>query len=807
MPVQGFHLQPVSHLFFTFQLKNIVYLFGTFFGNFMIAMLPIIKRLQFCFFALLFPVLAPAQAIFYQHDASVKVFAYGNEQTMAWCGGFNNPQFTMGDLNRDGLQDLVVFEPWNSVRAFINMGSPGSPDYRYAPEYANKFPPVFNYLILSDYNCDGVPDLFNHGSTGFEVYRGYYNGHGQLRFTYYQKLFYSNDEYSGGWANAFNNPGDIPSIVDVDNDGDLDYVAYDIAGGTMKLYKDMRVEHGLPCDSIRIALKDRCWGRVYQGFYRTHQLGYSCDNTHLLRLAGGKGGKLTHSGNTPCLFDWDMDGDYDYLDGNVSFNEMTFLKNGRIEKGSGPDSAISQDTMWQAGGKVIDIPMFPAAFNIDIDQDGKKDLLVAPNAPGNYTENAKGVWFYKNYSTPGVPDWRFQSDSFLTNKLIDLGAASYPMFFDYDKDGKPDLFVGSDGYYQSGTLRSRLSYYLNTSTGGSASYTLQTTDFMGLDAMNFRGTAPATGDIDDDGKADLVLGHVNGSLSYYKNMAASDAVTPDWQLVQLYLTDMNGDTINTGGFSAPFIYDIDRDGKKDLIIGNIYGYIEYYQNVSTVPGTISLKLVNKQLGQAKVDSPRTFGCYSAPFIGRIDSSGTEYLMVGSGTGHIYQFTGFQSGDTTARYTLLDARYAYIDTTFSIFSAPTYGCYDGLRSTVAVGDVNSDSNYYMVVGNNKGGLELYKRKVYYPIPEKTGVDDMNEHASVLVYPNPVADVLHVKWSGVAQPEVRITFANMTGQVLYTASVPSTANSTAIDVSMLPPGMYVCVLQSGVNRYYSKFTVVK
>src|SRR4051794_29605989 len=103
-----------------------------------------------CFF--LFPLLLAAQVKIYQHDTAVKVYAYGREQTLAFCGGFNNPQFTMGDLNHDGLPDLVVYEPGNSVRTFINEGTAGHPNYRYAPDYALKFPPAIDYLILADYN-------------------------------------------------------------------------------------------------------------------------------------------------------------------------------------------------------------------------------------------------------------------------------------------------------------------------------------------------------------------------------------------------------------------------------------------------------------------------------------------------------------------------------------------------------------------------------------------------------------------------------------------------------------------------------
>jgi Secretion system C-terminal sorting domain/FG-GAP-like repeat len=759
----------------------------------------------------LFFAAVPAKAqLTYQHDTTVKVFAYGHEQTLAFCGGFNTPQFSMGDLNHDGLQDIVVFEPWNSVRTFINKGTAGNPNYRYAPEYAINFPPIYGYLILSDYNCDGIPDLFHRGNSGFSVYKGYYNAYNQLCFTFYQELFYNNDLYAGGTANAYCNPGDIPSIVDIDHDGDLDFIAYDISGGWINLYKNMRVELGLPCDSIHIALKDRCFGRVWQGFFRTHSLARTCDNSHLLKQPGGE--KKTHSGNTPCLFDWDMDGDYDYLDGSVSYNNMTFLKNGRIEAGSGPDSMISQDTLWQTGGKTIDIPIFPAAFNVDVDQDGKKDLLIAPNGGSGFL-NYHNIWYYKNFSTVGTPDWRFQSDSFFTDKTIDLGTGAYPMFFDYDKDGKPDLFVGSDGYFQnpSGVLRSRISYYRNTSVTGAASFTLQTTDFLGIDSFGFKGAAPAFGDIDHDGKTDLIIGHTDGTLTYFKNVAAFDTVPPVWQLMQRKLTDINGDTINTTAYAAPFIYDIDKDGKKDLLIGDVFGNIEYYQDVATVPGTIALKLINMQLGHARADTTRFYGIKATPFIGKIDSTGVEYLMIGSNSGNIYQYTGFQGGDTTAIYTMVNAHYAYIDTTYSLFTHPgtTYGIYDGLHTSITVGDINNDGNFYMFIGNNKGGLDNYKLKVYEPpVPvDHTGINSVNENGKVLVYPNPVTDLLTISWSGVLQSDVQISFINMAGQTLYSTTSPTTTDHTALTVSMLPSGMYVCVLQSGVNRYYSKFTVIR
>lgn len=720
----------------------------------------------------------------------------------------------MGDLNHDGLPDLVVFEPWKGVSTFINMGTAGHPDYRYFPEYALNFPPVFDYLILADYNCDGIPDLFQRGYYGFSVYRGFYNSRNELCFAFYQDLYYDNDIFGGGWVNAYCNPGDIPSIVDIDGDGDLDFVAYNITGGRIFFYKNMRVEMGLPCDSIHIALKDQCWGKVYQGYYRTHTLQDPCDNSNLHRTASGSGERVTHSGNTPCLFDWDMDGDYDYLDGSVSFNEMTFLENGRIPYNtSGPDSMVAQDTLWQTGGTTISIPAFPAAYNIDIDQDGRKDLLIAPNLVGNGSENYHGIWFYKNYSTPGTPDWRFQSDSFLSDISIDAGTASYPVLYDYDKDGKPDLFVGSDGYYQASTggLQSRLVYYQNTSTPGHPSFTLQAGDFMNISSLGFKGAAPAFGDIDNDGIADMLIGHTDGTISYFKNNAASDAVMPNWVLTQSQLTDVNGTVINVSGAAAPFIYDIDKDGKKDLIIGNIHGTIQYYRNVSATPGAISLKLVNTQLGKAKADPHLAYGTYSTPFIGKIDSTGTDYLLLGSNSGNIYCYTGFQTGDTTATYTMLDSQYSFIDTMYSSYEHPSaaFAIYGNLRSSVTVGDIAGDGTYGLITGNVKGGLEFYKRHVYniFTDTSRVGVQQVNRDLLVSVHPNPASEMLIVSWSGPLEQQAEIHICNMAGRQVLSSAVSSHAGSSVISLQALPPGVYVCVLCNGAHRYYNKFTVIR
>jgi len=759
------------------------------------------RKTLFALLLLLSVLRLPAGAqTFYQHDTSVKVFAYGREQTLAWCGGFDNPEFSEADLNKDGLTDLVVYERDLGVTTLINTGmSGGFPRYVYAPHYALNFPPCFNYMLLRDYNCDGIADLIHRGSDGFSVYKGYYNAGNELCFTFYSDLGFTNDVHSHGYEAGYTNPGDIPGIADVDGDGDLDFISYYITGGYMYFLRNMRVEDHLPCDSIRIRLDDRCWGKVLQGSYRAHTLDHSCDNSGLLKPT-----KVTHPGNAICLFDWDMDGDYDYLDGNTSHNELSFLKNGKVETAHPVDSMIYQDSLWQTGGHRVSMRSWPAGFNIDVDADGKSDLLISPNS-GTGSENYRCVWYFKNNSTTGVPDWQFQSDTFLVDRSIDMGSASYPMLFDYNKDGKPDLFAGSDGYVQaSGQHLSRLSYYANTSTPGNASFTLQSADFMGMGAANFEGAAPAAGDIDNDGISDLIIGHTNGTLSYFKNMAASEAVTPDWQPVQLPLKDAGGADINVGAYAAPFIYDIDKDGKNDLIIGNMYGYVQYYRNVSSTPGTISLQLINKKLGKVRTDPANNLGNFCTPFIGKLDSTGTDYMLLGSNSGNLYQYTGFQGGDTTATYTLLDGHYSFIDSTYNRYNHPgmALGRYDNHRTAITVGDIDGSGSYAMIKGNVKGGLEFYKRKVYV-----AGINDVSKGAIVSLDPNPAQTSLNIHWKGSKAGDVRISILDMTGRVCVSAAMPAYREDAVVSFGDLPQGLYLCVLTDGEQRHCLKFTVVK
>ncbi|WP_276133933.1 T9SS type A sorting domain-containing protein [Polluticoccus soli] len=728
---------------------------------------------------------AQFQGQLFHFNPDTKVFAWGQEKTLAWCGGANNPQFSLADLNNDQKVDLVINEPYVGVKTFLNTGNA---NYVYSPQFEYNFPFIQGYMKLADYNDDGIADLFQRGSTGFAVYKGRFEN-GELKFSFYRELFYNS---VSGWVNAYCEPNDMPGIEDIDHDGDLDFVSFYIGGGKITWYRNCREEDGLPNDSIRVCVKDNCWGKTFQGIYRTHLLHTTCD-TWGTSCKGcednGTGNKTTHTGNAICLLDYDGDGDFDYFDGSVSYPDVQLLTNGRKDFNFSIDSMMWQDTMWNSNGHQLHMPVWPGGYWLDIDQDHDKDLLFSPNASN--TENYKCIAHYKNVGTDASPNFVYQSDTFLIEKMIDVGSGSYPVFYDYDKDGKLDLFVGSDGFYQpDGTLKGKVSYYRNIGTGSNYSFELQTMDFMQIGNYLFRGTSIAIGDIDDDGKDDLVLGHTDGTLSYFKNQAASNTVQPVWNLVAPTLKDALGNDIVVTNYAAPVIYDMNKDGKKDLVIGNMTGYLTYYESAS-VGGNISLNFKTNKLGDAHAD-PNAINIYtmSAPYIGRMDNTGIDYLVMGSQDGKIFRFDGFQNGNVTTPYTMIDSNYSFVKA--------------GTRTAPTFADLDGDNKYEMIVGNVLGGLSFYKQLF------NVDVKDINTVGlNVKLYPNPANNVLNVelKLPHGSDGDVQIHVLSALGQRVISSVVPATQAYVQLSTSGLSSGVYYCVVQYGSQRSAQPVTITR
>lgn len=642
-----------------------------------------------------------------------------------------------------------------------------------------------------------TPDNNYYGDSVYIIFKATARGGGNIHI---DNISWISSALSGD-INAYVEPNDIPGVADVDHDGDLDFFAHSVMGRYVSFYKNYAVEYGLPCDSVVVNLKAGCWGKTFQGVERTHVLGVDiCPVNFEPEITPSKGSKTTHSGNTITMLDMDGDGDFDYLNGNVSYPEIQYLHNGKAEFDYPIDTIIAQDTTWNQFGHVLNMELWPVAYWLDIDTDGDNDLIFSPHTEGA-SENYKCVAWYENVGSNSAPNFQFRTDTLFVDQSVDLGTNTHPFLYDFNRDGKPDLIVGSEGYFAGGTdLRATLAYYENISTPGNIAFNEVSLNFLNVYDRNIRGAVPAIGDLDNDGKDDLILGHADGTISFYKNMAETDTSVPDWQLTLTTLLDDQNNIISGTDYAAPFIYDIDQDGLPDLLFSNKSSNFYFYKNTSTTPGSIKLAYQTNQLGNVIVDSFNKYVAYPTPFIGKIDNSPREYLMFGSNSGRIYRYTGFQDGNVTTPYLKIDSIY-------SMFREDDIYKFYPLRTAITVDDIDGDGMYDMVMGNALGGLLVFSQAFLVGIDEIA--NSTQQSTSCRVFPNPAHDVLYVEWDKnfAKDEQLTISLFNITGQEVYSKEAKTSAYSTVIPVAHIPPGTYICIVKGKQVKQHARVVIMR
>src|SRR5690606_35638846 len=131
---------------------------------------------------------------------------------------------------------------------------------------------------------------------------------------------------------------------------------------------------------------------------------------------------------------------------------------------------------------------------------------------------------------------------------------------------------------------------------------------------------------------DLVIGKADGKLAYYENSANVNSPATFTASIS-DLKDNNGQTITAGTFAFPQLFDLNKDGKLDLIIGRKTGRIMYYENIgtSTIP---SFKLISTNLGNLDISIVSPEG-YAAPHFFRHND--TTHLFVGAFDGKLHYY--------------------------------------------------------------------------------------------------------------------------------------------------------------------------
>ena len=679
-----------------------------------------------------------------------------------WTGGFDLPQWSMGDLNQDGVDELAVFDRAGDFWLIFSWENGA---WVARPELALKMPACRSFALLRDYNGDGIADIFTHTTGGIRLYRGSNEG----LYTAYS-IESNLIEYNTGFGNSniYNRSIDIPHIGDMDGDGDLDILSFEVIGTTLPLYKNLSAELGYAGDSLLFIQEDPCWGDFKESETDNNiQLAFTCD---------GKSAGPKHAGSTELAFDGDGDGDLDLVLGDISSRGLTYLEN----NGGGVDSMISVDYTFPSNSLSVDIPIFPAAYAIDVDMNGVKDLVVSPNGNSRYF-NVNNAWLYR-FDENTTPNFVFDQQDFLTETTLDLGSNSYGVFYDVDEDGLHDLLLSGSSIYRAigDESNGQIAYYRNTGNATSPAFTLESDDWLGLSLLGYFRYRPCFGDIDNDGLDDMLLGNSEGRLIHFERNSAGSFVFDT--------TFYCG--IDVGNSSHPTLYDADKDGDLDLVIGKEYlGQVDFYPNLNPLAGSpFQSDSLNSNFGSISVSEAGFLIGNASPHF--IERNGEVLLLVGGSSGKTTAYVFDSDSLLSGSFVIEEEQWGGIDV--------------GAEAAPFVHDINSDGFTDVLYGNRRGGLSLYSTIVT-DSSQILSLSNGDFEGDFALYPNPAYSKLTL--SGISSKDAGIKILDMQGRILYKFSGVLTGEEVSLDISLLESGAYVIVLSDGSSnelaRLFTKY----
>lgn len=358
---------------------------------------------------------------------------------------------------------------------------------------------------------------------------------------------------------------------------------------------------------------------------------------------------------------------------------------------------------WGTQSLSVDIGQMSAPFMFDLDEDGKKDLLIGDD-PGN-------VWFFKNIGSDDMPSFNYgfrmnvgsQAVTGTATNFIDVGQFAMPQVADWNGDGTKDLIIGNGegnvflfkGVVTSGTNTQGLIPLI-----GNRILTFepgQKIKVGNLDIDVGQRAAPLVMDWNKDGGLDLLVGVECGSIHVFLN-------DYPYQPPQFsFSSKVQGppSPLQIGVYSTPAIIDFNNDHRKDLLVGDENGFVTLFLNSGTdkepiFTGGYELKVYGTSAEKGTFTENMDVGGLARPFPIDWNNDGKKDLIGGNNLGQVIYFKNIQSDN------------APLFATGIIIQAgsPTTNLDVGDNATPVVVDWNNDDKKDLVVGNKSGNVLLY-----------------------------------------------------------------------------------------------------